>query len=268
MIKNALIALTLVLAVGCGGGSDDPAPADSNPGTTPPVNNPGTPGTPTGNTTGIWVGNTDFGSGVYVIDGQQILYGLSTDNVGSYKSLHGPITAAVARFDHRVSDEPEFGTGITIVGTPDENFAEIAYTFGASDDGAFLTNTSTFGTFNMQRDNTVLTLADAVGTYETRTAFCPSGCRLSAGITISGDGTITGFTNADSAQAVAEQVPLNGTVTEEGQFLRVQFTWNGLNRSGVIYRDFGTANVVMNTVGFESTNEGSRSFTGIFLPVQ
>jgi len=282
MLKHILLALVFAMIAACGGGSDNPpattttptAETQTPPGTettTPPAE-VGTPGAPTGDTAGTWQGETDFGNGVYVIDANQTLHGLSDNGAGQYKVLHGKITEAIARFDHRISDDPAIGNGITIVGTVDEQFAFTAYTFAANDNGT-LFNSSNLGDFTMTRvPSNPITIAEVTGNWITRTAFCAPTpeltCPITVSLTIGADGALSGFVDASEAQTdPTARLGIVGTVAEQGDYLSVTFTWNKLTRTGVIYREIGGANLVLNTVGPKTANPGDvdmESFTGIF----
>lgn len=235
----------------------------ATPVTTEPT--PTTPNTDSISATGTWTGSTDSGTGIYIIDAENNLFGLSTDGAGNYKSLFGPIDGLIERFDHRTSDNLALGDAFTIVGDPDLQFANLLYTFTLSEDGNSLTNTSTLGEFTMAAttDNAI-TIADAVGNWESKTSFCDT-CPLVLSMTIGADGGISGSTvfGLEGTVDPANTLPLTGTLTEAGQYLAVSFNWDGKIRNGVVYRDVGTQKLIINTVGVESAADGNRAFSAL-----
>jgi len=240
----------------------------SSTGSAPVVTEPTTttmPDSESINAAGIWTGSTDFGTGVYIIDAENNLFGLSSDGAENFKSLFGPIDGLIERFDHRISDNLALGDAYTIVGDPDMQFANLSYAFSISEDGNSLTNTSTLGEFTMTAANdNAITIADAVGNWESKTSFCDT-CPLELNLTIEADGSISGSTVFGQNGMVdpANTLPLSGTLKEAGQYLTVSFNWDGKTRKGVVYREMGTQKLIINTVGIESAADGNRAFSAL-----
>ena len=284
MLKALLLAAAFTLAAGCSSsGGDDPAPtptppttnpsdpaAPTNPTTTPPptdqpTNPDATPGVPSGTIVGVWTGPTDFGTGVYVIDSNEFLYGFSSDGAGKFKSMFGPTSGLIERFDHRISDNLALGDAPTVVGDPDQEFASLSYLFEVTEDGMSLFNTSFLGDFTMAlADDNAISIADVAGSWEAKTSFCET-CPLAVNIDIAADGSLSGQTSFGD-QGVLDPVnaiPLSGSVTGGGQFLNIEFIWDGKTRTGVAYRDPGTQKLMINTVGLESEEAGNRAFSAL-----
>jgi len=125
-------------------------------------------------------------------------------------------------------------------------------------------NTGEAGEFSLTladaNDLPALVVADVVGDWESRTGIddgAGGANELVVSMTFSADGMVTGSTTF----AAFDPVPLNGTVTSAGQYLSLNFLWNGLTRNGVVYLEPATGRLIVNTFGFESTEEGNRSFS-------
>jgi len=234
-------------------------PTDSNASTI------GDPVEPSGTTAGVWIGDTDFGTGVYIIDSDQNLFGFSSDGEGKFKSLFGLIDSPLERFDHRAGDNPELGGAPTIVGDPDGEFASLLYSFAITEDGRSLFNTSALGEFTMAlADDNSITLADVAGDWQSKTSFCDT-CPLELNLSITADGTLSGKTSFGEQGTLdpSNEIPLSGSVSGGGQYLQIEFTWDGKVRSGVLYREFGTEKLMLNTVGIESDETGNRAFSAL-----
>jgi len=113
-------------------------------------------------------------------------------------------------------------------------------------------------------NDNAITIADAVGNWESRTSFCDT-CPLVLSLTIEADGSISGSTvfGLEGVVDPANTLPLSGTLTEAGQYLVVSFNWDGKTRNGVVYREIGTQKLIINTVGVESATDGNRAFSAL-----
>ena len=264
--------------MGCSGSGSNDNPSPDSPGTQQPSTGSETPaplGTgpnstagpvePSGNTAGVWIGPTDFGTGVYIIDSAQNLFGFSSDGLGKFKSLFGSIDSPLERFDHRVGDNPAIGDAPTIVGDPDSEFANLSYLFAVTEDGRSLFNSSALGEFTMTlADDNSIAVADVAGNWESKTSFCDT-CPLALNLSIAADGTLSGQTSFGEQGTLdpSNEVPLSGSVSGGGQYLQIEFTWDGKVRSGVLYREFGTEKLMLNTIGIESAEAGNRAFSAL-----
>ncbi|MBX2825976.1 MAG: hypothetical protein KTR33_14685 [Gammaproteobacteria bacterium] len=251
MFFRMLAVAALVTSVGCSSGGDDDGTPNPDP-------NPG----PGGATTGVWLGNTTFGESVFVIDGNENLFGFSGNN-GQYETVFGSATgtADLEVFAHRESDDTTLGDSITVVGDPKETRD---YNLATANDGQSLTNTGDAGSFSLTladaNDMPDVTIAGVVGTWVARTGIddgAGGANSLVVTITIAADGGVTGSTQF----AEFDPLPLTGSVISRGQYLALTFTWNSLTRNGVAYIDRTTSRLIINTFGVESAAEGNRSFS-------
>lgn len=250
MLVKAITVAALVLSVGCSsGGSDSGNPdpdLDPNPGAT----------------NGVWLGPTDFGSSVFIINNDEDLFGFSSNNSGQHESIFGSANGDAEVFAHRDSDDTARGDSFTVVGDPKE--AARAYSLSAINDGQSLQNTGAAGSFSLTladtNDMPNLSVADAAGTWVAQTGINDA-AGVSTGLvvtmTITANGSVTGST------MFGDNPPLNleGSVTSGGQYLALTFTWNSLTRNGVAYIDPTSSRLVINTFGVESVEDGNLSFS-------
>jgi len=252
MLLRTFAAAALIMGMGCSSSGGDPDPV--------PNPDPGTPGA----TTGVWIGDTAFGSSVFVIDNDQRLVGFSSNGSGLYESIFGDASRSgpMEVYAHRDSDDTSIGTGITVVGDTQDSRI---YSFSVTSDGQSLTNSGEAGAFSLTladaNDLPDLTLAGVAGTWEARTGIGDPAASLIVSMTIASNGTLTGFTQF----AEFDQLPFSGTATSAGQFLAIDFTWNGNPRVGAAYIEPATGRLILNTVGFESAEEGNLSFTATMI---
>ncbi|MBX2882420.1 MAG: hypothetical protein KTR32_20900 [Granulosicoccus sp.] len=251
MLLKATAAAALILSVGCSSGSSssDPDPdPDPNP-------NPGA-------TTGVWLGNTQFGSSVFVVNNDEDLFGFSSNSSGQHESIFGSVNGDAEVFAHRDSDDTSIGDSFTVVGDPKE--AARAYALVTANDGQSLVNSGEAGSFSLtladSNDMPDLSVADVTGTWLAETGIddgMGGSNALAVSLTIAGDGGVTGSTTF----AEFDPLPLTGTVASAGQYLTLTFSWNDLTRNGVAYIDPASSRLIINTFGFESAEEGNRSFS-------
>ncbi len=225
---------------------------------------------PSGSIEGVWFGDNNFGTGVMIVDASQNVYAL-TGSGSQYESVFGPASQELQRFLHRDSENAAFNDSFTIAGdlpsdisgNPADNV--IVYNLQAENDGQQITNTvaDTGFTMTFADENALpaLTLADAVGSWTSKSSFCPMDCNITLSFNISASGDVTGSTVFNDF----EPFTLEGTVssaTNASQYLSVSFEWLEQARTGVLYRDRNDTNrLILNTVGPNGDGTGSQSFT-------
>ncbi len=260
MLKKLALTAAIALLSACSSGGDNDNGGTVTPPVTPPTGGGGQPGTPTGTTEGSWAGTNDFGATYTIIDGNGVLYGFTDNGAGQFRSSFGNISGPLEQFEHRASDNPSLGAAYTVVGDPGP---AVTYQFSVNDDGTMLNNSGAAGAFSLSLANvTNLSIADVVGNWESRTAFCAD-CPLTVNISIAADGALTG-TSRFTFNGVETSTPLVGNVTGGGSFLGVQFEFNGDTRSGVLYSNSATGQLVMNTFGADTANNRNASFSALF----
>ena len=243
--------------------------ACSSSGTTGTPVNPG----PSGTTAGVWFGATGFGEGVVIVGDTGQVTGLSNNGAGRYEAVFGNAGSAMQRFFHRNSENPASATSFTLAGdlpsSLDATQADtLTYNLSATNDGQQLDNTGDAGAFSLTfataDDIGTIDSASIAGTWVARTSFCPADCNLSLTLNIAASGALTGETVLNAPPGIA----LTGTLTNPGsnQYLNVSMTWNGQQRTGVLYRDRTTARLVLNTVG--PNGDGTNSSFSAFLTQQ
>ena len=253
MLKNILVVWFVVLLAACSSSSDNSGgDPDPNPNPNP---NPGA-------TTGVWLGPSNFGSTVLVIDNDEDFYGFSGDGAGAYQSIFGDASGAAEVFAHRDSDDPALGDSFTIVGDP---LPAATYSFATANDGQSLNNTGGPGNFSLtladSNDMPALSLADVQGTWRSTTGLGvpPASNPLVLQMTFTANGGISGFTQF----AGGDELTLTGTASSAGQYLTISFTWTEKTYSGVAYIDPTTSRLIINTIGFNSDPgvEANQSFS-------
>ena len=263
MFKKLIFAASLAALVGCSGSGDSSDDNGGTPPETPPTNptNPTPGGNPSGGISGVWFGNTNFGEGVFVIDSNAQLRGLSSNN-GSYEAVHGT-TGGGDRFLHRTSDNPAHGDSFTLVGDlpsvvdpaqPDT----VTYNLSVVNDGQQLDNVGGPGNFSLTfaTDNDIAAIDNAflAGTWRALTSFAPMNADLELNVTFDGNGGVAGFTNFDNGTDQFN-IPFEagGQTTapaDSSQYMNITFTWNtSESHSGVVYRDRNDSNrIILNTL--------------------
>jgi len=276
MIKHVM-ALALVVALSaCSSDSNNDTPTgntDAN-GTADSGNNGGDNGgdnggnnggdnggtiTPSGDIPGVWFGQNNFGEAVMVIDSNQNVYSLAANGSGGYETVFGPTSGQLDQFFHRDSIEAN-ATSFTLAGdlpsTQGAASDTITYDLSVGNEGQQLTNagTATAAAFDMTlaqlNDVPAISVGDVAGTWTAQTSYecVPVNCQFSLTLNIAASGALTGDTNFNNGEFVAE---LTGTVAAgSSQYLTINFNWNETSRAGVLYFDRAdNTRLIVNTVG-------------------
>ncbi len=287
MFKKLIFAASFAALVGCSSSGESSDANDGNTPVTPPVMTPVTPpvmtpatppvmtpatppntptnptagANPSGGVSGVWFGTTNFGDGVFVINSNAQLVGLSSNN-GSYEAVHGT-TGGGDRFLHRTSDNPAHGDSFTLVGdlpsvVDPAQSDTVTYGLSVVNDGQQLNNVGGPGNFSLTfaTDNDIAPIDNAFlsGTWRALTSFAATNADLELNITFDGNGGVTGFTNFDNGTDQFN-IPFEagGQTTvpaDSSLYMGITFTWNASqNHSGVVYRDRNDSNrIILNTL--------------------
>ncbi len=221
------------------------------------------------NTAGVWFGTTSFGEGVFIIDAQNSLYGLSRRDDGIAETVFGDVDATIQRHLHVPSRNPDHGTSFNLLGERPENINifdmnDVDYDLEVTNDGQSLVNSGIGGNFSLTfatvDDVKPISVLSIAGQWESRTAFCNIGCDLTMELEISNSGFVTGSSrvNDDMPGQLAGSA---AAADNSNLYLQIEFLLNGDRRSGVVYFDRLTDALILNTVGVDA---GVGSLAAVF----
>lgn len=230
--------------------------------------------TPSGTITGVWFGNNNFGEGVMIVDANENVVALSSNDSGQYETVFGPASGALERFLHRDSENPAFADSFTPAGDSpsviDPTLSDtITYNLSVENDGQQINHTGEGGDFSMtfanENDLVPISVEGIAGNWYSKSSICPVDCNITLEMTMTDAGDINGFTQFNNGQ----EVPLNGSAfiaQASTQYLNIQFTWNETRRTGVLYFDrLDPTRLILNTIGPAVTSSASASFTASLI---
>lgn len=235
MIKNTFALLAVVALAACSSGSDSPTPDTGTP-TTPTTPIPGGGGNPpaTGTTAGTYTGDFGTGNGVYVINNENYLAGLSLATNGSATSLFGELgdgnsfTGNLRQYFHQESlPQGAAGSFGAVAGELTERPVSFSISIGQgiNGDGIALTGASA-------GQLTTANAASLAGTWQGTHGFCGGETCFELITTITFDGlTVSGSTQVDDGTPV----PLQGGITEFGEVSLVSFVWSESTYTGAVF---------------------------------